>query len=90
MNKEDIITLENNQEYLILDIITFNNNKYLYCVGIDKEEMPTNEYKYLKATTSENNELFIEEVTNTSELETIITIFTTNYLNDSINAEQAA
>ena len=89
MNKEDILTLDNNQEYMILDIITFNNNKYVYCVGIDKEEMPTNEYKYLKVS-EDNADIYVEEVKDSKELEAIIALFTTNYLNDSINDEQDA
>ena len=45
MNKEDIITLEDNVEYMVLDTAELNHEKYLYCVSIDKEEMPTDEYK---------------------------------------------
>lgn len=89
MNKEDVITLDNNQEYLILDIVILNNYQYLYCVGIDKEEMPTDEYKYLKVI-EENDDLFIEEVMDKKELEAIMALFTNNYLNESINVEQDA
>ena len=87
MNKEDVITLENNKEYMILDIVTFNNNKYIYCVAIDEEEIPTDEYKYLKVN-EENNEFYIEEINNKEELDAALALFTTNYLNDSINDEQ--
>ena len=48
MNKEDIITLEDNVEYMVLDTALFNHDKYLYCVEIDEEEMPKSEYKYFK------------------------------------------
>ena len=48
MNIEDIITLEDNKEYLILDIIELNKERFLYCVEIDEKEMPKQEYKYLK------------------------------------------
>ncbi len=89
MNKEDVITLENNKEYVILDIAEFNNEKYLYVVGLTPEEETNTDYKYLKAT-EENNEYYIEEVTNPKVLDFIVTLFTVNYLNESTNAEQAA
>ena len=87
MSIEDIITLEDNKEYLILDIIEFNKEKYMYCVGIDKDEIPTSEYIYLKSI-EENDEFYIEEVQDENVLKTIVTMFTNNYLNDSINNEQ--
>ena len=89
MNKEDVLTLENNQEYVILDIVEYNGEKYLYVVGIDENELPTEEYKYLHSTQM-NNELYIEEVTDSKLLELLTTMFTTNYLNESVNEEQAA
>lgn len=87
MNIDDIITFEDNKEYLILDIVEYNDNRYLYCVGIDKEELPTEEYIYLKGI-EENGEFYTEEVEDEDTLKTIVTMFTNNYLNDSINDEQ--
>ncbi len=84
MEIEDIITLEDNLEYLILDKTIINNEKYLYCVEIDKEEKPTTNYNYLKEI-DVNNELYIEEVKDEKMLEMLINVFTNNYLSDSIN-----
>ena len=84
MEIEDIITLEDNLEYLILDKTIINNEKYLYCVEIDKEEKPTTNYNYLKEI-NVNNELYIEEVKDEKMLEMLINVFTNNYLSDSIN-----
>ena len=89
MNKEDVVTLENNKDYVILDIVEFNGDKYLYVVGIDENEAPTDDYRYLRAV-MEDNELYTEEVTDPNLLELIISLFTTNYLNESVNEEQAA
>ncbi len=88
MSKEDIITL-NNADYVILDIIENAGEKYLYVVGIDEEQMPNGTYKYFKATT-ENNEYYVEEITNPTILKTVVTLFANNYYQDSINDEQAA
>ena len=70
MNIEDIITLDDNKEYLILDIIELNKERFLYCVEIDEEEMPKQEYKYLKEII-ENGEVFTEEVKDKDLLEAL-------------------
>lgn len=87
MEKEDIITLEDNTEYMVLDIALFNQEKYLYCVRIDEEEMPTNEYKYLKEM-NENGELFIEEVEEEGIIEVLSSLFAADYLNSVRDEEQ--
>ena len=84
MNVEDIITLDNNKEYLILDKAEFDNNKYLYCVGISKDEKLTDEYVYLKEI-EENNEFFIEEVNDEKILKNLNNLFTKSYLSDIIS-----
>ena len=70
MNIEDIITLDDNKEYLILDIIELNKERFLYCVEIDEEEMPKQEYKYLKGII-ENGEVYTEEVKDKDLLEAL-------------------
>ena len=87
MEKEDIITLEDNTEYMVLDIALFNQEKYLYCVRIDEEEMPTNEYKYLKEM-NENGELFIEDVEEEGIIEVLSSLFAADYLNSVTDEEQ--
>ena len=87
MEKEDIITLEDNTEYMVLDIALFNQEKYLYCVRIEEEEMPTNEYKYLKEM-NENGELFIEEVEEEGIIEVLSSLFAADYLNSVTDEEQ--
>ena len=82
MNKEDIITLDDNVEYMVLDTTEFNHDKYLYCVEIDENEMPKEEYKYLKEI-NENGELFTEDVEDENVIEAITAMFSLNYLNDT-------
>lgn len=40
----NIVTLENNQEYLILESLTRGNASYVYAVGVLPDETPTDEY----------------------------------------------
>lgn len=87
MNKKDIITF-NNDEYIILDTTILDDDKYLYCVGIDEDEMPTYEYIYLKAT-EENNEYYVESIKDDEILNELIDIFTEQNLEDiEINGDE--
>lgn len=87
MNIDDIITLEDNVEYMVLDVVELNQEKYLYCIEIDSEERPKQEYKYFKEVI-EDGMLYTEEVEDPNILETIISMFTMNYINDVKNEEQ--
>ena len=87
MNKEDIITLEDNVEYMVLDTAELNHEKYLYCVSIDKEEMPTDEYKYFKEV-NENGTLYTEEVENQDIIEAITALFAASALESVTDEEQ--
>ena len=78
MNKDDIFTLEDNKEYLVLETIELNQEKYLYGVSIDKEEMPTAEYKYWKEI-NENGEIFTEEITDKKIIEALTSLCAANY-----------
>ncbi len=87
MNVDDIITLEDNVEYMVLDTALFNNDKYLYCVEIDENEMPKEEYKYFKEI-DENGNLFTEEVEDEDIIEGISALFALNYLDSVTDEEQ--
>lgn len=91
MKKEDVITLDDNKEYVILDIANLADKKYLYTVEIDKEDMPTTNYKFLELF-EDSDGMSVEEVEDEKVLEALINLFTISYLNDSIetNEEQAA
>lgn len=91
MNKEDVIKLEDNKEYLILDTASYDDTKYLMAVELDHEELPTNNYKYFEVIEEDDGDA-VEEVEDQNILDVIISLFTISYLNDSIdtNEEQAA
>ena len=80
MNIRDVITFKDNKEYVILDMLETNNEKYLNCVGIDKEENPTNEFIYFQGI-EKNNEYFVEEILDKNKLNDIINMFKNKYLN---------
>lgn len=87
MNKEDVIKLDDNKEYLILDIVELEGIKYLYTVEIDENDIPTIEYKYFEVIEDEEG-TSLEEVEDQNTLEAIISLFTINYFGDSINTNE--
>ena len=86
MQIEDIITLEDNLEYLILDKIELDNSNYLYAVLVDSDENPTDNYIYLKEI-NEDSDIYVEEVVNKELKDKLSSMFTLNYL-EEINEEQ--
>lgn len=91
MKKEDVITLDDNKEYLVLDTVELMGKQYLYTVLIDEDDMPTTDYKYFEVSDEEDGTSVVE-VEDKNVLEAILNLFTINYLNDSIdkNEEQDA
>lgn len=85
MNIEDVISFDE-KEFVILDIVLYNKEKYLYCVQIDENEEPMGEYAYFKGI-EENGEYFVEEVEDKNILSLIVSMFTANLV-DSIDDEQ--
>lgn len=86
-----IITLDDNKDYLILEMTKLDSKEYLYVVEVDKDDMPTTSYHYLELIHESDGDE-IEEVEDKKVIESLTNLFTIKYLNDSIdkNGEQAA
>lgn len=67
----DVLTLDDHKEYVILDTVIHENEKYLYCVEIDKKENPLDEFIIAKVI-DENNVL---EILEEELLEKLIKLF---------------
>ncbi len=52
----NIVTLENNQEYLILESLVKDNKKYVYCAGVLPDETPTEESLIFEALINGSDE----------------------------------
>lgn len=86
MNIEDVISF-NEKEFVILDIVLYNNEKYLYCAEIDSNEEPTHEYAYFKGI-EENGEYFVEDIDDDNILNEVISMFAANVIDECTNEEQ--
>ncbi len=56
----NIVTLEDNKEYLILEELEKDGTKYLYSVRVLIDETPTDEYLIFSYQKDENGEYLVE------------------------------
>ena len=56
----NIVTLEDNKEYLILEELEKDGTKYLYSVRVLIDETPTDEYSIFSYEKDENGEYLLE------------------------------
>ena len=91
MKKDTIITLENGQEYILLDSTIQDNKTYFLAVGYDKLENKTNnDYKFFEEQ-NDNGEIYIQEVVDNNIIQLLLSVFTINYaemIKEDINFEQ--
>lgn len=52
----NIVTLENNQEYLLLENLDKDDKKYIYAVRVLEDETPTDEFVIFEAIVSGQDE----------------------------------
>ncbi len=82
----NIVTLENNQEYLILEELVKENVKYVYSVRVLEDETPTDEYLIFEAIIK-NNEEFLKPVNNKELYDNLIEEFKDIVADKLINGE---
>ncbi len=71
----DVITLENNQNYLIIDTIVNENNKYLFLVNEDNK----NDIVLRKVIKKDEKE-YVTKLDSKDEFEEIMTLFNLKHL----------
>ncbi len=87
MTKDMIITLDNNNDYLLLDETTLDEKKYFYAVSVDAVENPTNDYVVIEEI-NKNGKTLIKKVTDSNMLNLLITLFTTNYVDSVFDEDE--
>lgn len=58
----NIVTLDNNQEFLLLEEIKRGENTYMYGVKVQEEDVPTDEFVVFEAIINGENEEFLKIV----------------------------
>ncbi len=63
MKKEVIITLKNNEEYIVLEEITHNNKKYYMGMKIkEKGKIETDKITFFLSLNTSDNELYVAKI----------------------------
>lgn len=75
LNVNKIIILENNEEYLVLDKVNYENVDYYYIAKVNETETDIeNNYKLVLVEEKDNNKV-ITEVTGEDKLRQILPLF---------------
>ena len=70
-----IITLGNNEEYLIVDMVEKDGKEYYYIAEVNEDETNIKDnYKIVCATYKDNN-IFLDEVLGEDKLKSILPLF---------------
>ena len=78
LNVNKVIILENNEEYLVLDKVKYNDNEYYYIARVNSTETDIeNDYKLVTVEERDNNKV-ISEVTGEDKLKEILPLFVSN------------
>lgn len=81
MEVNNIITLNNGNNYLLLEEIIEENFKYFFCVRVDKEKKkPINDYVFVKDESS-NNKVSVKIIEENKLIEKLFNIILKNFIN---------
>jgi len=75
---DNIITLENNKEYLILETTKYNGKNYYYAVEVAEDETKIKSYKIFE-TLIRNGEEYIVEIEDMKLQQTLLSVFRNNF-----------
>ena len=76
-----IITLGNQEKYLIISHVTNNNRDYYYIAELEENGKTIKEnYKIMEAST-ENDKIFLDEVVGETNLKIVLPLFVKNLTN---------
>ena len=83
LDKLSIIKLGDDREYVVAELLDYNDTNYAYLIGVDADEELTEEYRIVKIGTGENGKMGIEDITDENELsevkEVLIPLVELNY-----------
>jgi hypothetical protein len=92
----NIVTLENGQEYLVLEELSKDNTRYVYSVRILQDDTPTDEYLIFEAINNEGEE-YLKPVEEKEKYDALIEDFKDiiadkiiNFANEDFEMEEEA
>lgn len=70
----DILTLENNKDFIVVSKINYNDNEYVLLNEVDKNEEMLNNSVILKVLKKDDS-VYFDEIKSTEELEAVVKQF---------------
>lgn len=81
MEKDTIITLDDNSKYVLLDETKIEDKKYFFAIKLDNEGNPTTSYEIFEEE-NENGETYMNTLEECPKKEEIFIEFTKNYIKE--------
>ena len=78
MEKDTIITLEDNEKFVLLDKVELENDNYFLALKLTEDEEPTKQYEIFEEEI-EDGESYMSIVDDNALKETLMVNFTLNY-----------
>ena len=78
MEKDTIITLEDNEKFLLLDKVELENANYFLALKLTEDEQPTKQYEIFKEEIEDGNS-YMSIVEDKNIKEALMVNFTLNY-----------
>lgn len=82
----NIVTLENQKDYLLLEDVSLGERKFVYAVRVLEDETPTNEYIIFECVYAPDGE-YLKDVNNKEEYDALIALFKDKISNKIISGE---
>jgi len=86
LNVDDLVTIGENEKYLLLDKASLDDKDYYYIVQIDDNSQPTDYYTIIEEK-NDGEDTFIKKVTDDKLFAKLMAIFVNNYVNESQESE---
>lgn len=83
----DILTLEDDKDYTIANMATYNDSEYLYLVEVDKEENIIEDNQKIVRRVIKDGEDSVEIVTEKEELDAVTKIFFELFREEAISED---
>lgn len=81
MEKDTIITLDDNTIYALLDETEVDNIKYFFAVKLDNKNNPTNEFEIFNSV-EEDGETYMDTIDDDDFKQAILVDFTNKYIKE--------
>ena len=78
-----VITLGNDEEYLIIEKVSVNNEDYYYIAEVNPTKTDIKDNYKIVTIYKENDNSFIEEITGEDKLKEILPLFLDKFANNS-------